>query len=97
MTIDKQNPTQQRQQPLSTSDALSPLFSAAGNLDLPVVHSSMSMPNPRRDRKAQRLFLKSVLEQALEITNDVDGCFSEGDWSSENVEEENSRSQNQNQ
>jgi hypothetical protein len=94
MTIDKQNPTQQRQQPLSLSDALSSSLSAAGNLDLPGVRS---MSNSRRDRKEERLFLKSVIDQAQEVIDDNDDSFSEGDWSSKNVEEESSRSQNQNE
>jgi hypothetical protein len=85
-----QNPTQQRQQPLSLSDALSSL-SAAGNSDLPV----RRMPNSMRDRKEQRVFLKSVIDQAMEVIADADDRFSEGDWSLEKVEEENCHSQNQ--
>jgi hypothetical protein len=86
MTIDKQNPTQQRQQPLSLSDATLPL--STGDLGLQV----RSMPNSRR------AFLLSILEQALEIANDVDDFFSAAS-SSENTddEEENSSSQNQKQ
>jgi hypothetical protein len=85
-----QNPTQQRQQPLSLSDALLSL-SAAGNSDLPV----RRMPNSMRDRKEQRVFLKSVIDQAMEVIADADDRFSEGDWSLEKVEEENCHSQNQ--
>jgi hypothetical protein len=62
MTIAKQNPTQQRQQPLSLSNALSSL--SARDLDLPSVRS---MPNSRRDRKEQRAFLRSVIDQAIGI------------------------------
>jgi hypothetical protein len=87
---DKHNPTQQRQQPISLSDALFCLSSLGS--------PARSMPNSRRDPKEQRAFLRSILEQALEIANDVGDYFSE-DSSSENAdeEEENSSSQNQDQ
>jgi Tfp pilus assembly protein PilN len=62
----EQNPTQQRQQPLSLSDALSSL-SAAGNLALPVFR----MPNSMRDRKEQRVFLKSVIDQAMSLIRTI--------------------------
>jgi hypothetical protein len=94
MTIDKENPPQHRQQPLSLSNALLPL--SIGELGLPV----RSMPILMRDPIEHLAFLRSILEQALEIANDDndDYCFSE-DTSSEYAdgEEENSRSQNQNQ
>jgi hypothetical protein len=61
------------------------------------------MPKSRLDVKEQRAFLQSILEQAIEIANGVDDCFSE-DSSSTNTddddddeEEENSRSLNRNQ
>ena len=69
MTIDKRNPTKQRQQPLSLSQALFSLFT--GDLGLPV----HSMPKSRRDVKEQRAFLMSILKQAIEIGNDIDDCF----------------------
>jgi hypothetical protein len=85
MTIAKQNPTHQREQPMS-------LFSlSTRDLGLPV----RSTPQSRRDPKEQLAFLQSILEQALEIANDVDVFFLEGDRPSGNAEEENSRSQNQ--
>jgi hypothetical protein len=94
MTIDKQNPThQQRQEPLSLSDALLPL--PAG-----YCLSLRSMPNSRRrGPKEQQAFLISVLEQAIEIANNVDDHFSDESSSgnTDGEEEENSRNQNQNQ
>jgi hypothetical protein len=87
MTIDKQNPTQQRQQP-SVSNALSSLATRY----LPV----RSMPSSRRDPIAQRAFLRSILDLALEIANDVDDSFSEDSTSDDTDDvEESSRSQNQ--
>jgi hypothetical protein len=93
MPIDKQNPTQQQQQPLSLSDTLSSL--SAENLRFRV----RSMPNSRLDLKEQQAFLQSILEQALEIAADVDHFFSEDSLSAttDNEEEENSRSPNQSQ
>lgn len=86
MTIDKQNPTQKRLQPMSLSAML------AGNLGLPV----RSMPkNSRRDRNKQRAFLLSILEHAIELTNDMDDCFLEE--SSKDGEDSISRGQNRNQ
>jgi hypothetical protein len=96
MTTDKQNPTQQRQQPQSLSQALLPL--STRDLGLPV----RSMLNSSwRDHKEELAFLQSILKQAIEITNDFDYCFSK-DSSSNNTdddeeEEENSRSPNRNQ
>jgi hypothetical protein len=91
MSTGKQNPTQQRQQPLSLSAMLAGF---SGELGLPI----RSMPNSRRNRKEEQAFLLSILEQALMISNDVDDCFSE-ESSSENNDcaEENSRSQNRKQ
>jgi hypothetical protein len=89
----KQNPTLQRQRPLTVSESLSSL-SAAGNLDFTV---RSRMPNSIRDRKDQRVFLKSVIDQALEVIEDADDCFSESGWSSEKAEEEKCQSQNRNQ
>ena len=96
MTIDKHNPTQRRQQPLSLSDAL---FSQhAGYVGISV----RSMPNSRRrDTEEQQAFLRSILEQAIEIANDVDEYLSD-EYSSDNTdgeeeEEEDSRSQDHSQ
>jgi hypothetical protein len=93
MTIRKQNQTQQRQLPQSLSQAL--LSFSTGDLGLPV----RSLPNSRRDLKDQRSFLQSILEQAIEIANGVDDCFSEDSSSNntDNEEDENSRSLNRNQ
>ena len=91
MTTDKQNPTQQRQQPLSL---FAMLAGSSEYLGLPV----RSMPNSMRDRKQEQAFLRSILEQALELTNDIDDYFSEESSSENNdCEEENSRSQNRKQ
>jgi hypothetical protein len=95
MNIDKHNPSQQRQQPLPLSALLD---LSTGDLSLPV----RSMPKSRRDRKEQRAFLRSILEQAIEIANDLADCFPEDmeeSSSSDNTdgEEDNSHSQNQNQ
>jgi hypothetical protein len=92
MAIDKQNPTQQRQQPLSLSDALSPL--STGDLGSLRVRS---MRSSRRDPIAQRAFLRLMLASALEIAADVDDCLMEDVSSTDNVEQEDSRSQNQTQ
>jgi hypothetical protein len=99
MTIDKHNTTQQRQEPLSLSQALFLSLSPGRDLGLPV----RRMPNSRRDPEEQRAFLRSMLEQVIEIANEVEAFFRE-DSSSENTdgegEEENSSSshnQNQNQ
>jgi hypothetical protein len=82
----KQNPTHQREQPLSL------LSFSTGDLGLPV----LSTPKSRRDPKEQLAFLQSILEQALEIANDVDDWFSEDCSGNGNGEgEESSRSQNQ--
>jgi hypothetical protein len=91
MTIDKQNPTQQRQQPLSLSDAISSL--TTGDLDLTLIRS---MQNARRNPEEQRIFLKAVLEQAIEIAESVDDCLSEESSSekTDGEEEENKSSQN---
>jgi hypothetical protein len=89
MTIDKtQNLRQHRQQPLLRSDVTLPLC----NADLGCLPARSSMPNSsRRDNPIeQRAFLRSILEQAIEILNDVDCNDTDG-------EKENSRSQNQNQ
>jgi hypothetical protein len=90
MTIDKQNQTHHREQPLSL------LSLSTEDLGLPV----RSTPKSRRDPKEQLAFLQSILEQALEIANGVDDWFSE-DSCSENTdddeEEKNSRALNQNQ
>jgi hypothetical protein len=95
MTIDNQNPTQQRQQPLSLSQALLLSFSPGRDLGSPV----RRMPNSRLDRTEHRAFLQSMLEQAIVLANDVDDYFSEesSSDSTDGEEEENSRSQNQNQ
>jgi hypothetical protein len=92
MTIDKQNPTQQRQQPLSLSDATLPL--STGDLGL----TARSMPNTRRDPIERQAFLQSILEQAIELAKDVD-CFFPEESISECADdvEEDSRSQNQKQ
>jgi hypothetical protein len=94
MTIAKHNPTQQRQQSLSLLQALCSL--RTGDLGLPV----HSMPNSSRDPRDDHLaFLRSILEQALEIGNEVDDFFSE-DSSPDNTDgeqEDSSRSQNQSQ
>jgi hypothetical protein len=92
MTIDKHNPTQQ-QQPLSLLQAMWPL--PTGDLGLPV----RSMPNSSRDPREHLAFLRSILEQALVITNDVDDFLSEN-YSPDHTDgeqERNSRSQNQSQ
>jgi hypothetical protein len=93
-TIDKQNATQQRHQPLSLSQALWPL--PTGDLGL----RARSMPNSRRqDPKEQRAFMRSILEEAIELANDIDASFPE-DTSSDNTggeQDENSRSHNQDQ
>jgi hypothetical protein len=94
MTLAKQNPTHQREQPMS-------LFSlSTRDLGLPVRSTLQS----RRDPEEQLAFLQSILEQALEIAADVDDFFSEDSCSDktdntngEEEEEENSRSQNQSQ
>jgi hypothetical protein len=113
MTIDKHNPTRQRQQPRSLSQVLS--RSTERYLWLPVSSTS----NSRRDPEEQQAFLRSMLELAIEIANEVADLrsmleqaietanevadnFSE-DSSSVNTdgheerEEENSSSQNRNQ
>jgi hypothetical protein len=90
MTIAKQNPTHQRQQQPLTLFSLS-----TEDLGLPV-HIT---PKSRRDPIAQRAFMRSILEQAIEIANDAEDFFSENS-SPDNTngdEEENSRSQNQHQ
>jgi hypothetical protein len=93
MTMDKQNPMQQRQQPLSLSDATT-LPLSTGDLGLPV----RRMPNSaRRDDsmlEQQAAFLRSILEQAIELANDADYFFSEDSISecTDDVEE-NSRNQ----
>jgi hypothetical protein len=95
MTIDKQNPMQQRQQSLSLSQTLFSSLSPGRDLGLPV----RRMPNSRQNPEEQRAFLRSMLEQAIEIADDVDDYFSE-DSSSENTdceEEGESHSHNQNQ
>jgi hypothetical protein len=87
MTIDKQNPTHQREQPLS-------LFSLSTiDMVLPV----SSTPKSRRDPIAQRAFLRSMIASALEITADFDDFFLEDDRSSDNAEDEDSRSLNRRQ
>jgi hypothetical protein len=92
MTNDKQNAIQQRQQP-SVSNALSSL--ATPDLALPAVRS---MSSSRRDPIAQRAFLRSILDLALEIANNVEAFFSEDSTSDDTDDvEENSRSQNKNQ
>jgi hypothetical protein len=95
MTIDKQNPTQQRPQPLSLSDATLPL--STGDLGL----TARSMPNSRRDPIERQAFLQSILEQAIELAKDVDCFFSEESISEcaddDDDDEEDSRSQNQKQ
>jgi hypothetical protein len=58
MTIDKHNPTQQRQQPQSLTQALSSLPTA--DLGLPV----RSIPNARQDPREHREFLRSILHRA---------------------------------
>jgi hypothetical protein len=86
MTIDKQNPTPQRQQPLSLSDVLSSL--SIGELGVPV-----RMPSSRRDPIAQRAFLLSMIASALDVLAldvDVDDCFLEGDESSDDADQEDS-------
>jgi hypothetical protein len=89
MTIDGKNPTQQRQQSLTLSDALSSLF--AGDLGVPV-----RMPSSRRDPIAQRAFLRSVLASALDILADNDDDrFLKGDWSSDDADQEDIGIQNQ--
>jgi hypothetical protein len=83
MTIDNKNPTQQRQQPLSLSQAL---------VGLPVRRIASS--GRRRDPEEQRVLLRSILEQAVEMANEVD-AFSLEDSSSDSTddeEEENSSS-----
>jgi hypothetical protein len=85
MTIDKQNPTQQRQQKLSLSALLS---LPTGDLGRPV----RSIPNARQDPIERRAFLRSILEQAIELANDVDDCFTDGEGESSRC-----HSQNQNQ
>jgi hypothetical protein len=93
MTIDKHNPTQQRQQPQSLTQALSSLPTA--DLGLPVC----SIPNARQDPREHREFLRSILQQAIELANGVADYLS-GVSSSDNTDgedEENSRSQTQNQ
>jgi hypothetical protein len=59
--------------------------------------SARSTPQSRRDPKKQRAFLRSILEQAIEIAADVDDLFLEGDRSSDNANQEDSRSHNQSQ
>jgi hypothetical protein len=94
MTIDKQNPTHQRQQPRSLSNALLPL-SSVGDMGSPVP----IIPNSRRDPIEQRAFIRSIMEQAIEIANHIGPWFSEDSPSgnTDEEEEEKRRSQNQNQ
>jgi hypothetical protein len=96
MTTDKQ---QERQQPLSLSYALRSL-PTLGDLGLPV---RTRMPNSRQNPNDERVFLLSMLEQAIKIANSVDAYFSEeSSFSSDNTDDEQeesslSRNQNQNQ
>jgi hypothetical protein len=94
MTIDKNPTQQQRQAPLSLSDALFPV--PAGQY-----FSLHSMPNSRRQSPEEQLaFLMSILEHAIEIANDVDHSFSNDSFSDntdEEEEEKKSRNWNQNQ
>jgi hypothetical protein len=95
MTVDKQNPTQQRQQPLSLSDARTTLPLSTGDLGLPV----RRIPNSRRRDDSmieqQAAFLRSILQQAIELANDAEYFFPEDSISecTDDVEE-NSRNQN---
>jgi hypothetical protein len=96
MTSAKQNPTQQQQQPLSLSQVL---WSFPTPVDSGV--RVRSMPKARRqDPKEQQDFMRSILEEAIEIANDVDSCFPEDSSSKKTYagkQEENSRSQIQRQ
>jgi hypothetical protein len=91
MATDKHNAThQERQQPLSLSQALRSL-PTLGDLGLPV----RSLSNSRQDDPKQRRdFLLSILEQAIEIAKDMDASFLE-EYSADNADgeqEENARS-----
>jgi hypothetical protein len=92
MSIDKQNSTQQQQQPLPLS-LFAMLAATSRDLGLPV----RSIPNSGRNRKEQQAFLRSILEQAIEIANEVDDYFSDEACSeSYDGEEEDSCIQNRN-
>jgi predicted transposase YbfD/YdcC len=98
MNINKPNSTQQpQQQPLSLSQALRYLPTL---VDLGL--SVRSMPNSRQDDpKQQRDFLLSILEKAIELSNDIDSHFSKesslDNDDGEQEQEENIRNQNWNQ
>jgi hypothetical protein len=74
MSIDKDNSTQQeRHQPLSLLQALRSL-PTLGDLAFPVRNS---ISNSRQDPNDERVFLLSMLEQAIKIANSVDALFLE--------------------
>jgi hypothetical protein len=91
MTIDKHNPNHQRQQ---LSQALWS-FPTSGDLGL---RARSMLPNSRRqDPKEQRAFLRSILEEAIELANDIDACFDTSSDNTDGEQDENSRSHDQNQ